>query len=385
MSRRVGFRVALAGAACLFGSHAIAGGDEPVPEQARLKAHVVTLASPEFAGRRGAGGVKAAEYVVEGFKTLGLEPFFPGRYEQTIPGKDGGPALGRNVGDILRGSDPALRDEFVILAAHFDHLGTRGDVVYPGADDNATGVGMMLEVARVLRDSAQRPRRSVMFIGFDLEEAGLFGSRYFAEHSPVPLSQVALFVTADMLGRSLGGVCRDDVFVMGAEHAPAVRPWVERAARNRGVTVGQLGSDVLLLDRSDYGPFRSRKIPYLFFSTGENPVYHTPRDVPETIDFAKFEANSRVIASVVRQALDAPERPKWCAAPKPTLAEAVTIRAVMRALMEHREQLKIGAAPQFLMTNALKSLDAMIARGAITPEERSGVVRVARVVLLSVF
>ena len=94
------------------------------------------------------------------------------------------------------------------MSAHFDHLGVRSGVLFPGADDNASGVAMMLEVARSLTLSAEPPKRSVMFLGFDLEEIGLFGSRYFVEHPPVPLDRVALFITADMIGRALGGVCR---------------------------------------------------------------------------------------------------------------------------------------------------------------------------------
>ena len=119
-----------------------------------------------------------------------------------------------------------------------------------------------------------------MFIGFDLEEDGLFGSRYFVEHPPVPLDRVKLFVTADMIGRSLGGVC-DAVRLRHGDRARARPPPLDReAAAGEPVTVGLLGSDLLLLDRSDYGPFRSRKVPYLFFSTGENPLYHTPATWP---------------------------------------------------------------------------------------------------------
>jgi hypothetical protein len=171
---------------------------------------------------------------------------------------------------------------------------------------------------------------------------------------------------------------------MGTENAPATRPWIEAASKGSPVKVGLLGSDVLLLDRSDYGPFRARKVPYVFFSTGETPVYHTPRDVPETLNYPKLEAGSRIILGVVRRALDADERPRWSTAPDHPFAEAVTIREVMRTLMAHRDALKIGPAQALLMTNALRSLDAIVARGAITPEERTGVVRVARVVLFSV-
>ena len=126
------------------------------------------------------------------------------------------------------------RDEWVIVAAHFDHLGVRDGVLYPGADDNASGVAMMLEVARSLVESPEKPRRSVMFVGFDLEEVGLFGSRYFVEHPPVPLDKVALFVTADMIGRSLGGVC-DRLRLRHGDRAlrRGLRPWIARPPRGK--------------------------------------------------------------------------------------------------------------------------------------------------------
>src|SRR4051794_27851527 len=239
------------GLALLFWALAVlpSRAEGPEPEEARLRAEVVTLASKAFGGRSGEGARKTAEHLVEKFRDLGLEPLFDGRYTQDVPEAEPSRNPGRNVGARLVGSDPALRDEWVILSAHYDHLGVRNGVLYPGADDNASGVAMMLEVARSLTQSAVKPQRSVMFIGFDLEEIGLYGSRYFVEHSPVPLKQVALFITADMIGRSLGGICEPYVFVMGTEHAPALRPWIEEAGRRRPVQLGLLGTDMLLLDR----------------------------------------------------------------------------------------------------------------------------------------
>jgi hypothetical protein len=362
------------------------------PERARLKDHVVRLASPEFEGRRGAGGEKTAAYLVERFRKLGLAPAFGDDYTQTVPGRANAPATsllaqtGRNVAAVLRGSDPNLRDDWVIVSAHYDHLGTDGQTVYPGADDNASGVAMMLEVARSFAEGVNRPRRSLMFVGFDLEEIGLFGSRYFAEHPPVPLDRISLFITADMIGRSLGGVCEPFVFVMGTEHAPTLRPWVASASESGPLKVGLIGSDLLLLDRSDYGPFRARKVPYLFFSTGENPRYHTPADTAETLDYAKVEAVSRVVHGVTRRAADAHahEAPRWVDASHPTLDEAMTIREVVVNLLEHRETLNIGAAQVFVMRNCLRNLDAIAGRGEITPDERTALIRVARLILATI-
>jgi hypothetical protein len=362
-------------------SHA---ADPLEPTEKRLKAHVAELASADYAGRRGEGARKAADYVAFHFKALKLEPLFDGRFDQPIPDKRPGEIQGRNVGAFLRGSDPRLRDEWVIVGTHFDHLGIRRGMLFPGADDNASGVAMMLETARAIANAPQRPKRSVMFIGFDLEEIGLFGSRYFAEHSPVPLDRVALFVTADMIGGSLAGVCHGHVFVLGSEHAPEVRPWIDDSARGQRVKVGLLGSDLLLLNRSDYGPFRTRRIPYLFFTTGESENYHKPSDTPESLDYAKVEAISRLIHGVVRRAAFAEARPQWKAIADNPLNEAITIREVMRCLLANREKLEIGAFQVSLMTNTVRTLDGIVSRGAITPEERTAVVRVAQIVLATV-
>jgi hypothetical protein len=271
------------------------------------------------------------------------------------------------------------------VAAHYDHLGVRDGVLYPGADDNASGVAMMLEVARSMASAPQPPKRSLMFIGFDLEEIGLFGSRYFVAHPPVPLERIALFITADMIGRSLAGICDAHVFVLGTEHAPGLRPWVDEAAKESPVTLGLLGADLLVLNRSDYGPFRSRQVPFLFFTTGENPRYHSPSDTPETLNYQKLTAISQVIHRVTARVASEPLVPRWANSPDHPLAEAVTMRDVLRQLLQNRQALEIGAAQRYLMNQMLRDLEGIIARGAITPVERASMVQAARVLLVTIF
>jgi Zn-dependent M28 family amino/carboxypeptidase len=223
-----------------------------------------------------------------------------------------------------------------------------------------------------------------MFLGFDLEEVGLFGSRYFVAHPPVPLDRIVLFLTADMIGRALAGICQDHVFVIGTEHAPELRGWIDAARRDRPLTVGLLGADLLVLNRSDYGPFRNRGIPFLFFTTGENPRYHTPEDTAETLDYPKLTAIAGMIHQVVRQALNAGSVPRWQANPDHPFAEAVTIRDVLQLLAKNRDRLKIGVAQSFVINNTLGLLDEIVARGTITPEERARVIQGARIVLFTV-
>jgi hypothetical protein len=356
------------------------------PERDRLEAVVKTLCAPEMEGRRGEGARKAAAFLIDEFRRLKLEPLFQGQFVQEIPAAAAQPprVQGRNVGAVLRGADPALRDEWVIVSAHYDHLGVRSGVLYPGADDNASGVAMMIETARSLAAAPGKLKRSIMFIGFDLEEVGLFGSRYFVAHPPVPLSRIVLFITADMIGRSLGGICREHVFVMGTEHAPGLRPWIAAAAKDRPLEIGLLGSDLLVLSRSDYGPFRSRQVPFLFFSTGENPVYHSPQDKPETLDYPKLTSISRVVHRVAETAATAPEVPRWVPTADHPFAEAVTLRDVIRQLIKHRESLRLGTAQLYLMNSTLTTLDGIVARGKITPSERASLVQAARLVLLTI-
>ena len=163
-----------------------------------VRPHVEFLASDALKGRSGEAKQKAAAYIRDRFSKSKLKPLFSdSNWFQIIPGptdKQGErTTLGRNVAGWLPGRDETLRDEFVIVSAHYDHLGVRNGVVYPGADDNASGVAMLLEVSRQLATAKQPPRRSVVFIAFDLEERFLWGSRWFAAHPPWPLKRVKLW------------------------------------------------------------------------------------------------------------------------------------------------------------------------------------------------
>lgn len=377
--RKIGIGLALA-----FGIAATAAAEPPRPEMGRYKAHVATLASAEFGGRRGAGAAKAAAYVADELKRLGLEPLFGESFVQAIPDFRTAGTLGRNVGAKIVGSDPALRDEWIIVSAHFDHLGRSGETYYPGADDNASGTAMMLEAARCFAQGNSGPKRSLMFVGFDREEDGLWGSRYFADHPPVPLDRVKLFVTADMIGRSLAGVCRDFVFAFGADTSPGMKALLDEAAEGEPVRIGKLGNDLLIVDRSDYGPFRARSIPYLFFSTGENPDYHRTSDTSDTLDYPKALAVSRIVLGTVRRAADADRLAGWNGKSEPSLEEAIAVRDVLRELMANRQKLAIGPASQVVLRSTLANLDAIVARGTITPRERSRLVRAAQFLMTTV-
>jgi Peptidase family M28 len=354
------------------------------PEVNRLREHVVTLASPGFEGRTGQGGVKAAAYLVDEFRRLELLPGFGDSFHQAVPvSETDSRTIGTNVAGLLEGTDPLLKEEYIILSAHFDHLGVREGKLYPGADDDASGVAAMLEAARCLSTSPTKPRRSILFVGFDLEEPGLIGSQYFVRKPPIALESLKLFMTSDMIGRSLGGVPNKDVFVLGSEYSPGLRRLVQTAAQGKDVRVNLLGSDLLVIDRSYYGPFRGKSIPHLFFSTGENPTYHTPEDRPETLEYAKLEAIARVLCDLTLDASIADELPRWEPSDEPSLEEAEAMLHIFQEVLAHQQELKIPKYQIALLGNATRNLTAIVEKGVYTPTQRQTVLRLAQLVMFT--
>ena len=352
-----------------------------------IRPHIEHLASEELMGRSGAGARLAAEYIRDHFQRLNLKPLFPGdSYFQDIPGvaneKGESTTIGRNVGAILKGSDPKLQHELIILSAHYDHLGERGGEIYPGADDNASGVAMLLEVAE--RMATEHPRRSIAFVGFDLEERMLWGSRWFAAHPPCELENIKFFMTADMIGRSLGDLPLPAVFVLGSEHAPAIKETLNRVPAPKELEVCRLGID-LVGTRSDYGPFRDRKIPFLFFSTGEHPDYHTPDDIPNRVDYDKAARVSELVLSITHDTAYADTAPEWTDKVEGDLDEPRALNRIATLLLQAEKERPLNNVQRMLVTHAKNKTQQIIDRGSIDPAERTWLIRVSQVMLFSVF
>lgn len=356
---------------------------------ADLMRHVEYLASPDLEGRTGRGAGLAADYVVQQLREAGLEPLFSGSYDQPIPSGETAenPAiLGRNVGAILRGSDPQLRDEVILLGVHYDHLGIRQGQVYPGADDNATSVAMLLETAKYISQQRPAPRRSIALVGFDLEEQLLWGSRWFASHPPVPLERVKLMVTSDLIGRSLGDLPLPLVFMFGSEYSPELRRHIAQVGVPAGLELGRLSTD-FIGTRSDYGPFRDQQIPFLFFSTGEHPDYHSPRDRPGRIDTVKLTRISSLIAQTVVAVANSPRAPAWNGRPEPDLAEAATMERVTSVMLaeEAAGHRKLSVAVRFVAEQTRSKTRYVRERGTLSEDERTWLRRSAQYLLLSAF
>lgn len=357
--------------------------------EARVRAHINYLASPELGGRSGRAKSLARDYIIREFARNGVQPFFQeASWVQPIPGQRNltgslGPG-GENIGGCVRGTDPVLREEWIILNAHYDHLGIYNGELYPGADDNASGVSMLLETARHL--AAHPLKRSVAFVAFDFEESLLWGSRWFIGHTPVAVEQIHFCLTADMIGRSLGGLGLPTVFIMGAEHSETARMALAESSIPAGLEVAQLGAD-MIGTRSDYGPFRDQEIPFLFFSTGEHPDYHTPGDIPERIDYSKAARIIELITELVQTLGNTSAELKWESPQYQKLAEAEAVYRITTQLLDEDDaaRIKLSITQRFFVSQVKAKTGYMVRNQKVSDDERKWIARTAQLLLISVF
>jgi hypothetical protein len=353
-----------------------------------LRAHVYHLASPEFMGRRGAGAARASRHLAAAFERLGLQPAFGGSYFQPIPSllgdADNVSFIGRNVGALIPGTDKTLEGEWILLSAHYDHLGQHGATYFPGADDNASGVAMLLEVAERFALQTPKPRRTILFVCFDQEESGLLGSTHFAVHPPRDLKKLKAALVADMLGRSMVGVMDEYVFALGSEKSRQLRKLLEETTPEPGLKIGRIGAD-LIGTRSDYGPFRDRHVPFLFFSTGEHADYHRPSDLPGRVDYVKLRRISTWISDLTWRLANDTDAPSWGEDVPPDLDEVQTIHLLIQRVLDRPEVFPLTAKQRETVAGVRDRLKQIVDRGQVTPAERTWLVWTARLLMATVF
>jgi peptidase M28-like protein/PDZ domain-containing protein/PA domain-containing protein len=181
-----------------------------------------------------------------------------------------------NVIGILPGRDPALRDEIVIVGAHYDHLGVRDGKMYPGADDNASGTAVVLGLARAFAAAGSLPR-TIVFALFSGEELGLLGSRHYVSAPTMPIGRTVAMMNLDMVGRLGSG----ELTIGGVDSGNGLRQVVADAAHATGVRVRERGEP---FSPSDHLQFYRAGMPILFFHTGSHADYHKPTDTADRID-----------------------------------------------------------------------------------------------------
>ncbi|MDR0661700.1 MAG: M28 family peptidase [Prevotellaceae bacterium] len=267
--------------------------------------HVDAFTHPRFEGRRTGtkGGLLAAEYIENELKLIGLYPPVRGGYMQpfTMNG-----VSGINVMGILGGTD--LKDEVVVLMAHYDHIGSSKDgIIYPGAEDNASGVAALLEIAKAFANAKHKgyaPRRTLLFIFFDGNKHDLAGSTYYINHPVYPAHKTVLAINMDMVGRSDGYAenFNDYVFVLGSDKISSdprrVVDSVNNASINMTVDYNFYNSETvykLFYPMSDHYVFEQKLIPALYFTSGITGDIHSVGDVMDKLHYPTFMRRTRLV------------------------------------------------------------------------------------------
>lgn len=261
----------------------------------RIRAHQTVLAADDMEGRGAGteGGRKASTYIADQLKAWGFK----------AAGTDGDwfQPFGEKRRNVL-GYWPGSSDEYVVIGAHYDHLGRKGGEVHPGADDNASGSSTVLAIAETLTRS--HPLRGVLCVWFDGEENQLAGSRWWTSHPTLPIDRCFAMLNCDMIGRNdvekiFCGVEK----VAGAAKYPKWEAEIKAAEARFGAHFDWTEFDPFI-KRSDHWPFMEKGVPAMFFTGGLHPDYHKPGDTLEKINFAKEERVGRIVYSILVRVAD---------------------------------------------------------------------------------
>lgn len=268
----------------------------------KLKDHVYRLASDSLMGRGFGteGGRMAAHYISDMFKEVGLAPW-QGQYRH--PFIHTGMMLkteGANVIGWVEGNDPVLRNEYIVLGAHYDHLAYRivnGEkVVYNGADDNASGVASIIEIGRWLVLNRDRLKRSVIIIAFDGEESGLIGSSHLVNSKAIPTDRVKFMFSLDMVGmlQKYGGVD-----LVGNKTLSNGEDFFTQLAAIHGIKLKKTGRKIEM--QTDTYPFGKLGIPAVHVFTSTVSPYHKPEDDADKLDYEGMARIANFVADATMQ------------------------------------------------------------------------------------
>lgn len=212
----------------------------------------------------------------------------------------------KNIIGVIPGIDSALSDEVVVLSAHYDHLGKRGNSIFPGADDNGSGTAAVMEIMETMIDAKREglgPKRTVACIFFTAEEKGLLGSRYYADHPLIPLNQTIVDVNVDMIGRA--DKAHEDnhqyIYVIGSDRLSTELHQINEEVNNSfthldlDYTYNAKDDPNQIYYRSDHYNFAKNGIPSIFYFSGVHEDYHRPGDTADKILYDKYETVTRLI------------------------------------------------------------------------------------------
>ncbi len=269
-----------------------------------VRKHVEVLADDTFEGREAGsrGGRAAGLYIVKQLEAAGL----PGAAAKGSYYQPFGTGYS-NILTMLEGSDPALKDQVIIVSAHYDHVGygTRRNsygpigLIHNGADDNASGVALLIEVIDAFVRLGHAPKRTILFAFWDGEEKGLLGSAHWVTQPTVPLDHVALVINADMVGRARGGKLE----IFGSRTIPGTRRLFSSENDDPNLTIDFPWE---VKSNSDHFTFFKQQIPAMLIHTGLHNDYHRPSDDVEKINSDGIRQIAQLLFHAVDEAADAP-------------------------------------------------------------------------------
>jgi Peptidase family M28 len=283
-----------------------------------LRGHLSFIASDLLEGRKtpSRGSDLAAEYIAAQFRRAALEPAgeMGKSYFQVAGGQ-------KNVIGLMRGSDPVLRESYVIISAHYDHVGigkaVDGDSIYNGANDDGSGTVSVIEIASALATMKRKPKRSIVFIAWSGEEQGLLGSQEYSRNPVVPLEKTVAMINLEMVGRidSIEGAQIDSASMTGFDFTDLGRIF-KAAGRKTGIRVYKHeGNSDLFFDRSDNQALADVGVPaHTLCVAFEYPDYHRPSDHWDKIDYENMARVNRMVALALIDIANNRMAPKWNAA-----------------------------------------------------------------------
>ena len=290
--RRMGEQVSL--------EEAQEGGPLVIEVNERAIIPLVPEAAEQFAQLRGA-------------TSMVLQPVPEWSAELVLKQTTLGSAQVPNTIGILEGSDPTLKNEYVVISAHMDHIGIqpgKPDSISNGADDDASGTVGVIELAQAFAERGARPKRSMLFITVSGEEKGLWGSGYFADHPTVPLKDIVADLNIDMIGRNW----KDTVVAIGMEHSDLGETLNRVGSAHpelRMKPINDIWPEEGLYFRSDHYNFARKGVPVLFFTSGLHDDYHQVTDSPDKIDGEKEARLLRLLFFLGQDIANHPTRPQW--------------------------------------------------------------------------
>ena len=282
--------------------------------EAQIRKNVEWLASPERLGRGAATQqeTEVAGYLYRQLQEAGVTMLSPIEGDDFFIAQSADTLHSRNVIGVVEGYDPQLKNEYILVGAHYDHLGVvqytrdgeKGQMLFPGADDNASGVATLIEVARLVSQNNFLLRRSVIFACFGSNELGMAGSWYFLNRSFPEVDKIAAMINLDMVGRN----SRDNymqIFITASNK--------ELSAVNNKLS-GRALSIVPKVSTTDYVPsdhrnFYEKGIPSVLFTTGMHRDYHTVRDTPDKLDYPQMAYLAEYVSSMAIELSDMEKRP----------------------------------------------------------------------------